>query len=184
MSRRTHQKHDTARLSIYNRHTITLCLVCSGLPAPHDMHWTMQLRSTNCAISPCRVSPASAPAGTSHCVLRPTWPPAGADATPGPLGCLLTAPGQLSPPGRPSYAARKTAAGACAEGCRRSDRTPHSGYAASPRYPPPGQDAAPHDRPPPALPPPPPTTPPPAAKQPMGGKGATSTSRTWRPAPP
>ena len=31
--------------------------VCSGLPAPYDMHWTMQLRPTNCTISPCRVSP-------------------------------------------------------------------------------------------------------------------------------
>ena len=27
MSRRTHHKHDTAPLSLYNRHTITLCLV-------------------------------------------------------------------------------------------------------------------------------------------------------------
>ena len=32
-------------------------VVCSGLPAPYDMHWTMQLRPTNCTISPCRVSP-------------------------------------------------------------------------------------------------------------------------------
>ena len=54
--------------------------VCSGLPAPYDMHWTMQLRPTNCTISPCRVSPnrpKQQKTGTRMCAPPP--PPFSAD---------------------------------------------------------------------------------------------------------
>ena len=36
MSRRTDHKHDTAPLSLYNRYTITLCLVSDHLSTPPD----------------------------------------------------------------------------------------------------------------------------------------------------